>query len=187
MKHKIKICSFNCHSFNANIEVINELLDINDILLIQETFLTDDSMIQFLIGPNYSFCSTLAEQKYFSGRPTGGLLMIWHTSIDQYVKCLKHNNRIMGLKLESPFEEYLLVNIYAPYEQGTIDSYNKYIEFLCSLKDFIEEYSDHSVLIIGDYYADPAGGRFWDQIRDFVIELSFNIADLGLSPNSFTF
>ena len=103
-----------------------------------------------------------------------------YRSIENYVKCLKHNNRIVGLKLESSSEEYLLVNIYAPYEQGTFDSYNKYIEFLFSLKDFIEEYSDHNVLIIRAY---NAGGSFWDHVRDFVVELSFSIADLGLSPD----
>ena len=101
MPEQVRICSFNYHSFVANIEIINELLNLCDVLMIQETFLLDESLIQSYIGNKYSFCSTSAEQEFFTGRPKGGLLIIWHSYLDKFITDVNYNIRIMGIKLES--------------------------------------------------------------------------------------
>ena len=50
MATQLKVCSFNCHSFVTNVEIIVELLDLCDILMLQETFLIDESVIGSHIG-----------------------------------------------------------------------------------------------------------------------------------------
>ena len=187
MSHKLKVSTFNCHSFVKNIEVINELLPECDILLIQESFLTNDSCIQSYIGPGFIFESSPAEQLYFSGRPKGGLLIIWRDTLDKYVTCFKYNQRIMGMKLTSRNDEILIVNVYAPYDDGSVLNYSDYIEFITGVNDFIDGIPAHDVLIAGDFNAGPAGGRFWRELDKFAQDLSFCVADTLLPPDTFTF
>ena len=187
MSHKIRISTFNCHSFIKNIEVINEVLAECDILLIQESFLTNDSCIQSHIGPGFIFESTPAEQLHFSGRPKGGLLVIWRVELDRYVTCFKYNQRIMGMKLISRNNDILIVNVYAPYDDGSVLSYSDYVEFITGVNDFIDGIPTHDVLIAGDFNAGPGGGRFWREVDTFVHDLSFCVADAILPPDTFTF
>ena len=63
MAEQLKICSFNCHSFVTNVEIIVELLDLCDILLLQETFLIDDSVIGSHIGQKCSYSCTPVETR----------------------------------------------------------------------------------------------------------------------------
>ena len=188
MHNNVKICTFNCHSFTANIDVVRDLCDKFDIILLQETFLTDESKIESYIGSNLSFFSTLAEFEYFSGRPKGGLLIIWHSDLDSHVKRVAcDNNRINGIQLVSDRENILILNIYAPFDNHTIENYNEYIVLLSQLGEIIESNSATSIVIMGDFNADPRGGRLWDELNEFTNELQFSIADLCLSPDTFSF
>ena len=190
MHRKIQICTFNCHSFIANIDVVRDLCTDNDIILLQETFLTDESSIETYIGNQFSFFSVPAETEYFSGRPKGGLLILWRSNLDSHVKRVACNNsRINGVKLVSHSDEFLIFNIYTPYENNTVDNYNAYIELMSCLGDLIHfNYAPNiNVLLAGDFNASPNGGRFWNELQEFSNELQFNIAELQLGNDTFTF
>ena len=188
MHHKVKICTFNCHSFITNIEIVRELCDEYDIILLQETFLIDIGKIEENIGRNFSYHFTPAEIQYSSGRPKGGLLILWRSYLDNCIERVTcPNKRISGIKLLSESDKYLILNVYAPFENNTIDSYNLYIEFLTCLSDTIDSNYVPNVLIAGDFNSDPKGGRFWNELNAFSNDLDFNIADLTLESNTFTF
>ena len=111
MAKQLKICSFNCHSFVTNAEIVVELLDLCDILLLQETFLLDDSIVESHIGKKFSYSCSPAETSGHSGRPKRGLLVIWHSYLDEYVKCSKYDSRLMSVELLSMYDEYFLTHM----------------------------------------------------------------------------
>ena len=188
MSLEIKICTFNCHSFNGNIDVIRDILKGCDIMLLQETFLTNDVNISSYLGSEFSFFSTPAESTHFSGRPKGGLLIIWRKYLDKSINRINTNcNRINGVRLLSNSDEFLLLNIYAPYEDRSIECLNEYIEFLSCVADVIDYNYTPNVIISGDFNAEPSRGRFWDELEDFTNEFIFNIADLSLGHDTKTF
>ena len=93
----------------------------------------------------------------------------------------------MSVELLSMYDEYFLVNAYAPYGNSTVESYNQYISFLSCLNDLIDKQNCVNVVIAGDFNAGPKGGPFVDELQLFCKDNLFNIADLILGSDTFTF
>ena len=79
MTCNLRIVSYNCQSFNCNIEFIRQLLETCDVLCLQETLLNDINECQ-LDNLNDDFVSThvssVRNSNMFVGRASGGLAIL---------------------------------------------------------------------------------------------------------------
>ena len=72
MSNNIRLISFNCQSFNCNTEIIKLLLEQSDILVLQETLLTDvnGDLLHTLTGRYFkvSYVPAARKNENFIGR-----------------------------------------------------------------------------------------------------------------------
>ena len=84
-KKVLKIVSFNCNSVRNKVDIVRTLIDNYDIVCLQETFLSKLD-VNFIYGLrnniNFHISDCVYNSNFNSGRPKGGLLTIWKTSID---------------------------------------------------------------------------------------------------------
>ena len=79
MTCNLRIVSYDCQSFNCNIEFINQLLELCDVLSLQETHLNDilDSQLDNLNDDLVSSqVSTVRNSNAFAGRASAGLAIL---------------------------------------------------------------------------------------------------------------
>ena len=76
----LKIISYNCQLLNANLEAVSSLLNYCDILLLQETLLTNDNS-DTLENINNNFkaiqVSSVRKSNQIYGRYSVGLEILW--------------------------------------------------------------------------------------------------------------
>ena len=85
MCSKLRIISYNCQSFSIKVNIIQELLNDCDILLLQETLLTENNCMNFdQIDNNFVSASIPAVRAndVTSGRASGGLAIFWRKTDD---------------------------------------------------------------------------------------------------------
>ena len=87
MSCNLRFVSYNCQSFNCNIEFIRLLLETCDVLCLQETLLNDINECQ-LDNLNDDFVSThvssVRNSNTFVGRASGGLAILWRKMLHIY-------------------------------------------------------------------------------------------------------
>ena len=78
MDSKIKICSYNCQSFNVNAVIVQHLMTVSDIIFLQKT-LIDDNNAHVFNNFDVNFMSFYVpasrNQNISTGRSSGGLAM----------------------------------------------------------------------------------------------------------------
>ena len=188
--NKVRITSFNCNSFRKNIYVIRKLLNVSDIVCLQETFLhVHDNAYLERVDKNFNFCFVPCTGNVITGgRPKGGLVIFWRETLNNFVKPIVFKDRFVGIKLENVNENYLIFNTYMPYENGSTESMISFRNTLAEITSEINSINENCTLILtGDFNAEPNGGRFWDALNDFAIAFRLQFADLILPTNSFTF
>ena len=64
----------------------------------------------------YGLSSMKDEQQIHTGRPFGGIAMLWRKSLNKYISIVTYDcDRIVGLKFESNSFAALFVCVYLPY------------------------------------------------------------------------
>ena len=125
MENKLRIITFNCQSFASNVEVISDLLKRCDILLLQETLISDVNS-HLLEGFDDNFCISYTpssrQNSVLYGRSSGGLAVCWRRLKDIQFKPIYFSNRIMGLKLNFKNMNFLICNVYCPCDYRDLDS-----------------------------------------------------------------
>lgn len=79
----INVISYNCQSFNKNIDLINMISDQCDILLLQETLIPDHSLNLYEKLQNFDYVATPStrDPSCFYGRSSAGLLVAWRREL----------------------------------------------------------------------------------------------------------
>jgi len=181
----IRISSYNCESVTANVNLVDSLLSISDILLLQETFLTNDNhYILNQFGPDfdYAYVSALRKANTYVGRPSGGLAVIWRKIDNVKVFPQYYSDRIMGLKLCLDSEIILLINVYMPCDYGDTQSLVDYKSNIAELETIVNEASFSKLIIVGDFNSDPYRGRFYSELLKLINELSLCVRDVESLP-----
>ena len=111
----IKIITYNCQSVNVNYDIIKILTKDCDILLLQETLLSDNN--QYFLNDinddfNYAHVPAVRKASTFVGRASGGLAVLWRKFNNIKIYSLYFTDRIMGLKLDFNEISYLIINVY---------------------------------------------------------------------------
>ena len=191
MDNKLRIITYNCQSFTPSIEVISDLLSRCDILLLQETLISD--MNSYLLdGVDDNFCSSYTpssrQNNLLYGRSSGGLAIYWRRLKDIRFKPMYFSNRIMGLMLYFENLSYLICNVYCPCDYRDLDSLIEYRSTLSEIENIIHEVEFGELIIAGDFNCDPHKGRFYKEFNDLARNYNFSISDIENLPfDSFTY
>ena len=187
----VRIVSFNCQSFNSNFEIIDKLLSHCDFLLLQETLVTEHNANFFnKLDKKFNFCyqPAVRSDSFSYGRPSGGLTIIWHSSLNIPVHPIYISDRILGVKLVFPDICVLILNIYATCDYRTSQCLVDYKSSLCDLSNVLEFENFDEVVIAGDFNCDPSKGRFYREFSNFASSHSLITSDINsLPPDSFTY
>ena len=74
----------------------------------------------------------------------------------------------MGVKISIDSFNYLLLNVYMPSDDRSLDSLAKYRDVCAQIQDIIENDVNseliNNVILAGDFNADPHKGRFWMEL-----------------------
>lgn len=187
MDEKIKFCSFNCQSFNANSDIIQKLLEDNDIIFLQETLIEENNIDIFdTFNDNFRSFYISAQRKagIHVGRASGGLAIFCRKSVS--FKCIPVHisNRVLGVKIQFPNDYcFLILNVYLPCDYGDIDSL---IEFRSTLADIANAFDSEefdNFICVGDFNADPNKGRFFRYLSTFIEQNALYISDIETLPS----
>ena len=88
-KDVLKITSFNCRGLKSSSDDLKKLFKSTDILAIQEHWLNPAEFWLFnQVGSNVSFSavSPMERNKIYSGRPFGGVALLWHNDLQEMVQ-----------------------------------------------------------------------------------------------------
>ena len=110
----LRTVSINCHGLKTSTGDIYNLCSKYDILFLQETWLQKNELhILSTLHPDFQGMGTSAineENGILSGRPYGGLAILWRREL-KYIKVQDYNDtRLLGLQVQSNLGKLLLIN-----------------------------------------------------------------------------
>ena len=83
--------------------------------------------------------------------------------------------------------EIFVVDIYIRSDLDDQDTHSSYLNSLCQLDAFLVEIEYDNIFIVGDFNADPNGGRAWNNLNEFTTRNHFTCFDRDILINdSFT-
>ena len=176
LMNKVRFISFNCNGAMNKLPVIRDLCDRADIVFLQETWCMPHDIGVF-DSVNRDFCSfstsAIDNGELLSGRPYGGLSVLWRKSLGTRCKIVTFDDtRILGLKLSSEGREMLVLNVYLPYNSA--ENFDLYLLYVGKIAAILEESMLCDMMILGDFNANVNSSFFaeWNQAcEDF--HLSF--------------
>ena len=181
----LNITSYNCRSFINDIDFIDMLMTHNDILLLQETFLTNENSHTINdLESEICFISESATRKAdcFTGRSSGGLAIIWRPHLSPIIRPFYYSNRILGIFITVSNFTYLLLNIYCPCDYGNDDSIVSFNSILADMNNIISSEDYDELIIAGDFNCSPYKGRFFSYFKEFLQSQSLFAADIDQLP-----
>ena len=187
----IRIKTYNCQSFVANMVQINDLLKNCDILFLQETLLREHDFYKAeTLNSDFMCANTEAIRGVdtFVGRSSSGLTVFWRNFKDFTISPIYVNPRIMGLKMMIHDITYILLDIYCICDYINLDSLLEYKSLLSELSNYCENEHYDEILIIGDFNCDPHKGRFYSEFQEFFINHDLECVDVScLQSDSYTY
>ena len=191
-KTSINICTYNCKNIQSSIPEINDLCNCHDIVLLQETWMFRSQLPMLSSISNefvgYGLSSMKDEQQIHTGRPFGGIAMLWRKSLNKYISIVTYDcDRIVGLKFESNSFAALFVCVYLPYDCS--DNFDDYMFLLAKISQIIDEFQTPYVYVCGDFNANTrCTSQFGDELSQLCRCNSLCLADtLFLPQDTFTF
>ena len=103
MEEFLRVSSFNCRNIKSSIDNVRQLCDANDIIFIQETWLTFEElpMLKSVHADFYADGVTAMDTSsgLILGRPFGGIDIMWRKSIGDCIQIHKYNDsRVMAIE-----------------------------------------------------------------------------------------
>ena len=171
---KLNIISYNPTGFSRDKAEFMKSLKA-DILCLQEHFLLRSNIFKLQNEfTDFNFCAvpaTKQDKVISSGRPSGGLAILWPKSSKHKIQQLKLNNsnRVQAVSIDSTF---LLLNCYFPCDTQN-NNFNEW-ELLKCLEDIrycILSHPNLKVILAGDVNTDFSRNTpFVNVVRDFMLE-----------------
>ena len=192
MPDNLRVISYNCQSFSCKTQFITSLLSDCDILLLQETILTEIDSYKIDQLSNDDFLSACVPAvrniQSFQGRSSGGLAIYWRKYNNIIVTPIFVTNRIMGIEMQFEDIKYVILNVYCNCDYRTIDSLIEYKSIMSDLSNFCSNESYDEILIMGDFNCDPNKGRFFKEFDYFSRQHSLYMSDIEkLPPETYTY
>lgn len=156
-----------CKSHNITIGAIQEHMQLpQNLYRIQSMF----SDYEFFTIPAYK-----SNEAIHRGRPSGGLGMFYHKSIEKYVHhiTVPNSRRVHGMSVDLPDHKLLIVNVYFPNDPRTnnfddselIRTFED-INFILNLLN-----NEQKLIILGDFNTDLQRNTYFvNSVKDFLRE-----------------
>jgi exonuclease III len=188
----IRIVTYNCQNIKTSVDEVRELCRHHEIVFLQETWLLE-SQLTFLSGIDLNFhakgiSSMDLNSGILSGRPYGGLGILWSKKLGGLCKPVIYGNdsRLLGLELTINTVNYLFINTYMPH--CCLENLDSYLETLSSIDGVIKCSSTPNVFVIGDFNADPNKKHlFGQELADYCHDCNLIISDLVFLRDCYTF
>ena len=164
MAVQIRLVSFNCRGLNSSLKELQEICDVAKIICLQEHWLSKQQLVTLsTIHENFKSTGASpldAEQTLLTGRPYGGVAILWHNSLDAMITIINLNDDWMcGISVNTGTKKFIILCVYLPYECR--DNLDKYIFCLSRLVSVIDACDSSSVYIIGDFNNDIRKGTLY--------------------------
>ena len=92
------------------------------------------------------------ESGLLTGRPFGGIGILWKKSISIFVKTITFDNsRLLGVQITDNQEMLVFINVYLPFQCE--DNYEIYVNYLGKLTALAEELATSNIVVLGDFNA----------------------------------
>ena len=138
--------------------------------------------------------SMTPDREILSGRPFGGLGIMWRKSLGSCITIEKYDDhRLMAVQFDNGSCTLLAVNIYMPYDDRSVRSsnYDEYMNYLWVVHAIIQESAASNIMIIGDWNANVNTNAISGaELISFCDEHGYIISDvdkLGLESGAFTY
>ncbi len=194
----LKVCSFNCKNAKTSSDELRKLQGDNDIIMLQETWLRQDEsdVLSELSAEFYvkSVSGMDTSTGLISGRPYGGIAILWRKSLGSLCKIVDFNDsRLLGIDLNIGGNNVRLVNIYLPFD--SVSNENEYIDYLTRMCHICEHHCNGYVYFIGDFNANlqvnhegTVKSRFGRELISLCDDEDLVISDYqSLGTSSYTF
>ena len=163
----LKFMSFNCFGVKNKLPIIRDLCNQTDILFLQETWLLPHDLgILNSVHPSFVSYSTSAvnvDDGILTGRPFGGLSILWNKCSSMRIKVVNFDDvRMSGIILELNGSPYLCINVYLPYYCA--ENIDEYYMYMGKLSSIVEECDASGIIVLGDFNAD-VGKLFYRELE----------------------
>ena len=162
----LKFMSFNIKGFKPrNYDYFFDLYNKFDIFLLQETWLYKfKENIALRVLPD-SCCRSISamsdDEVGRQGRPYGGLMVVWNRSLTVPICQVEtFNDHVCAVTLSSNSNNLLIINIYMPVDDGSLNSFNIFNDVLSEISRLIQQFSDFKVIIGGDFNIDLTSNSY---------------------------
>ena len=93
-----------------------------------------------------------SENHLLTGRPFGGIGILWKKSISKFVKTITFDDsRLLGVQITDNQETFVFINVYLPFQCD--DNYENYLNYLGKLTAVVEEIATSNIVVLGDFNA----------------------------------
>ena len=130
-----------------------------DVVFLQETWLSEknDGCLSD-IHEDYLYCSQSGmntRNTIITGRPYGGVAILWKKSVAHCIKPVKTANRICAVTMNLENITFLFVCLYLPCDTGSRSVLNEdYVSCLNYVQELVELHNVHGLVIGGDFNTD---------------------------------
>ena len=161
VNNQISFSSYNIkHYDSTKIDAVKDIFKNSSFMILQETWLTESEFTRRFKNdfPNGEcFASSRMEQEEIRpGRPYGGVAICYHSNLRCQVENIPTESKsICVLKISFHDLHILLVNVYMPSSDNTA-ALNMYDTILQEISIICNKYPTHSLILGGDWNADPS-------------------------------
>ena len=152
MATNLNICTFNCKGYSSSQKELQELCEKYSIVCLQEHWLSRQNLERLNELCDVRSCGASpmdAGIGIHTGRPYGGVGIVWHSSLDSVITPLKlQHDWICGISINCEKQTCVILSVYLPYQSH--DNEDPYINCLSTLQSLIDEFETTNVLIFGD-------------------------------------
>lgn len=123
-----------------------------------------------------------------SGRPYGGLAILWSKRIGHLCKPVFFGDetRLMGLELKVGNVKYFFINVYMPY--CCVENQDYFTSMLSNIDSIIASCGTSYVFIVGDFNADPTKSHlFGRELSAHCSDQNLFLSDISHLHNCYTF
>jgi len=190
----IRLATFNCKNVKISVDEIRELCCQCDIILLQETWLTEQELpILSQISNDFYYKGVSAMDTrtgLISGRPFGGVAILWRKSLGPAVKPVTYgDNRLLGLEVMTHQGKLLIINVYLPC--SSVENEDEFLYYLSRIDSIICSSGTSHCAVIGDFNADLKDSTdvntlqlFGRKLKSFCSSEGFIISDYEQLPHT---
>src|ERR1051325_4851772 len=183
------MCSYNMHGFNNGLSMVKSLCSNHDFILLQEHWLLKSDLYKIdHIDQNFqsyslSSMNTKASSGILTGRPFGGISILWRKDLSKSIKLLEGDSdgKFLSIKMcNVGLKDLIITCVYFPCLSALSEYVVNSSLITAHIENVLCNYSDCEHIIAGDFNFECRQGNagydlFFDIINDYSLICCDNI------------